>query len=68
MDDVEIKERWLRASRLYHSKSHLARRIALREVKDMEDKGVTESDIDRIFPLSPMQIWLRNEFVDASID
>jgi hypothetical protein len=67
MEDEEICTRWEKASSLYH-KGPLARRLAQMEISELEVAGVTESDIDRLFPLSPIQRWLRDEFVDASID
>lgn len=34
------------------------------DVEELEQAGVTEADIDRLFPLTPIQIWLRDKFVD----
>ena len=62
--DDEIVRRWLRARQHYHCRSSLARRLAILDIEEMEAAGVTEADIDRLFPLTPIQVWLRDEFVD----
>ena len=66
MTDKEVKGLWGKASRLFAlgSSHSLSRRIALMYVDDLEKAGVTEEDINRLFPLSPIQVWLRDSFVD----
>jgi hypothetical protein len=64
--DDEIKRRWEKASWLHHRKSLLAKRLAKMEVEELEAVGVTEEDIDRLYPLTTIQLWLRDHFVDPS--
>jgi hypothetical protein len=63
MEDSKIKELWSRASSLYH-KGGLSRRIALLDIEELEAAGVTCADIDRLFPPTAAQLWLR-QHVDA---
>lgn len=51
MADDEIKTEWRRLIRLYQ-KSRLGRALARVEADELERKGVTEADIDRLFPES----------------
>jgi len=62
--DEEITRRWMRARKYYH-KGSLARRLAMLDVEELEASGVTEEDIDRLFPLTPIQVWLRDSAADA---
>lgn len=68
MDDAQIKEQWSRAVRLHGNNSSLAKRIAMLHVEELESAGVTEADIDGLYPLTPVQLWLRDEYVDAALD
>ncbi len=63
MTDEKIKELWERACAL-HRKGSLAKRIAMLDIEELENAGVTEADIDRLYPPTPAQLWIRNEFVD----
>jgi hypothetical protein len=65
--DEEIRRRWTNARRLHDGRSSLARRLALLEAEDLEREGVTEEDIERLFPLTPTQEWLRDHFVDPGM-
>jgi hypothetical protein len=66
MTDIEIRKKWLIATRLYEKHSSLAKRISMLYVDELEAADVTEADIDRLFPLTPTQAWLRYEYVEAS--
>ncbi len=68
MTDEQAKACWQEACRLWTrgSRYGLCRRVALMYCDDLEKAGYTEADVDRWFPPTPIQIWLRDEFVDPS--
>lgn len=53
--DEHIRKEWLYARRLYRSRSHLGKMLALRICDDLEAAGVTDADIERLFPLDPIR-------------
>lgn len=48
--DQEIVEKWRQALRMHRKPSRLAKLIALSIADELEKDGVTEADIDRLFP------------------
>lgn len=50
MSDDKIKLEWKRALRLYNKGGSLSKRIAFMIADDLESAGVTDADIDRLFP------------------
>jgi len=36
-------------------------------IDEMDKDGVTEDDINHLFPLTAIQVWLRDKFIDSSI-
>lgn len=50
MTDAAIREEWRRICRQYDRGKSLARRVALLRCDQLEVRGVTEADIDRLFP------------------
>ena len=50
MTDHEIRAEWRRICRQHERGGSLARRLALAACDDLEVAGVTEADIDRLFP------------------
>lgn len=67
LTDDEITEKWRRACLLYSKNSPLAKRIGLMIADELEGIGITEADIDRLFPLSPIRVWLRHEYIDPGM-
>lgn len=63
MTDNEIKEKWYRAIMLYN-RGNLARRIANIIIDELESAGVTENDIERLFPTSDVIKWIRANFAE----
>ena len=49
MSDDEIRTEWKRLNRMFHRGKSLARRLALMAADDLEARGVTDADIDRLF-------------------
>lgn len=47
--DDEIREEWRRLRRLA-SRNSLGRKVAMLRADELESRGVTEQDIDRLFP------------------
>lgn len=68
MTDEEIKDKWRKATHLHSKNSSLAKRIAMIYVDELEQEGVTPHDIDRLFPLTPIQKYLRDKFVDPAME
>lgn len=50
MTDEKIIEKWRQALQMHSKPSRLAKLIALQLVDELEKDGVTEADIDRLFP------------------
>lgn len=65
--EKEITEKWKLACRMYSKRSPLAKRIGLMMAQELEELGATDEDIERLFPLTPIQIWLRDEFIDPGM-
>lgn len=50
MSDDQIRSEWKAICRQYDRGKSLARRVALLSCDELEARGVTEADIDRLFP------------------